>query len=403
MSGVFSGKSIILGVCGGIAAYKSAELIRLLKKNGAEVRVIATRNAFHFIGRHTLQALSDNPVLADLFDGGPDASIKHIEWAQEADLIILAPATANIIGKFANGIADDALSTLLLAAFCPVIICPSMNTKMYENAATQRNLKRLASDGHYIMTPGAGELACGTSGAGRLPEPGEIIDYAVDVFTPKTLSGKRILVTGGPTLEPIDPVRFISNPSSGKMGVAIARAAAHRGAEVILVLGPSSIPNPSEKNISVIRIKTAVEMRQAVLDHFDSIDIVVKAAAVGDYRPDSPSEHKIKKIENQLTLVLEKNPDILLELGKLKTRQILIGFAAETQSLEKYAAAKMNQKNLDIIVGNIVGRKFSGFASDTNQVVFFYRDGTRETPPLMEKYELAHLLFDRIEHRFLSS
>ncbi len=399
MYGIIRGKSVILGVCGGIAAYKSAEILRLLKKHGANVRVLATRNALHFIGRHTLQALSENPILVDLFDEGPDASIKHIRWAQEADLVVVAPATANLIGKFANGIADDALTTLLLATDCPIVIAPSMNTKMYENAATRRNLEQLEKDGRWIMPPGSGALACGTSGAGRLPEPAEIIDYTVDVFTPKTLAGKRVLVTAGPTLEPIDPVRFIGNPSSGKMGVAAARAAAHRGADVTLVLGPSNIPDPPEKSISVIRIKTALEMRAAVLDHFDDVQIVVKAAAVGDYRPVSPREHKIKKIDDQLTLVLEKNPDILMELGKLKKDQILVGFAAETQFLEQHAADKMNQKNLDMIAGNIVGLPSSGFSSDTNQVTFFYRDGTSETPPLMEKYELAHLLFERIERR----
>lgn len=397
---ILRGKTIGLGICGGIAAYKSVELLRILVKHGAKVRVIATRNALNFIGKHTLQALAGNPLLTDLFEDGADASIKHIEWAQQSDAVIIAPATANCLSKLAQGMADDALSTFLLAAECPVIAAPSMNSVMYDSPPVRRNIKQILHDGRFIIFPSAGLLACGTEGTGRMPEPLHIADYLISVLTPKTMKGRRIMVTAGPTREHIDPVRFISNPSSGKMGFAIARAAAHRGAEVILITGPVSLPFPPEKNINTIPIISAADMKEAVFEHFDQVDILIKSAAVGDYRPKSPKKHKIKKTEDDLTLLLAKNPDILKEAGERKKHQFLVGFAAETESLEQNAVSKMQQKNLDMIVGNLIGSPETGFSADTNQVTLFLRNGTQEKLPVMSKYKLAGLLLDHILQRF---
>jgi len=394
-------KTIVLGVSGGIAAYKSVELLRLLKKAEADVRVIMTQNAQEFVGPLTFQALSENPVCTNLFEKGGDASIRHIDWAQNADAVIVAPATANIIAKYANGIADDALSTLMIAVTSPVLLCPAMNTHMYENKAVQRNLETLRSYGYTIVEPDAGELACGTTGPGRLPEPPDILDRLLCALTPKDLKGKRIVVSAGPTREHIDPVRFISNPSSGKMGYAIARAAEYRGGDVMLVSGPTNLPNPV--NMEVIRVQSAREMAQAMFDQMDSADIVIKTAAVADYRPRDASDHKIKKGDDEKSLSLVKNSDILRELGKRKTSQILVGFAAETRELEKHASQKLEKKNLDMIAGNLVGDPSSGFGTDTNLVTLFYRDGTKESLPSMEKDAVAHILLDRVVERIMGA
>lgn len=387
-------KNIILGVTGGIAAYKSVELLRLLVKNGAMVRVIMTDNAKKFVTPLTFEALSGNKVCTGLFEKTDDASIRHINWAQKADAVVVAPATANFIGKTANGIADDALTTFILAVICPLIVCPSMNTNMFQNRAVQRNMDILKSDGHIVMEPGAGELACGTTGPGRLPEPETIYAGVLSCLSPKDLSGKTVLVTAGPTCEPIDPVRFIGNPSSGKMGFAIARAAGQRGAKVILISGPTHLPDPD--NISVIRVQTAGQMADAVFKQSKQADIVIKAAAVSDYRPVSYAKQKIKKEKDELVLTLEKNPDILKELGKRKKGRILVGFAAETEHLNKYAEKKLAEKNLDMIAGNLVGSATSGFASDDNKITLFYKDGTKESLPVMGKDKAAHILLDRI-------
>ncbi|MEE8398471.1 MAG: bifunctional phosphopantothenoylcysteine decarboxylase/phosphopantothenate--cysteine ligase CoaBC, partial [Desulfobacterales bacterium] len=337
---------------------------------------------------------SGQSTSTSLFKGGDEASIKHIDWAQEADAVVIAPATANIIGKFANGIADDALSTFIMAVTCPVMICPSMNTNMYESKAVQRNLETLRNDGFYVLSPGEGDLACGTSGPGRLPEPVEIMDRLLAHLTPKDLLGKKVLVSAGPTHEAIDPVRYISNPSSGKMGYAIARAAENRGADVILVTGPTHLTDPI--HVNTIKVRTAAEMADVVCEHFDSVDIAIKAAAVSDYRPREQARQKIKKKAKEMVLSLAQNPDILKTLGKIKTNQILVGFAAETQDLEQNATAKLKEKNLDMIVGNLVGEPDSGFAADTNRVTLFFRDGTREALETMEKDAVAHTLLDRI-------
>jgi phosphopantothenoylcysteine decarboxylase/phosphopantothenate--cysteine ligase len=311
--------------------------------------------------------------------------------------VVIAPATADLIGKLANGIADDALTTMLLVVTAPVVLCPSMNTNMYHSRAVQRNLDVLRSDGYSIVEPGAGDLACGTVGPGRLPEPPQILDRLIGRLTPKDLKNQRVLVTAGPTREPIDPVRFISNPSTGKMGFAVARAAEHRGATVTLITGPTALADPLA--VDVIRVQTAEEMARAVLDRFENCDIVIKTAAVSDYRPESATAHKIKKDRAAQTLELEQTADILKELGRRKTHQVLVGFAAETEDLRENAAQKLAAKNLDIIAGNLIGSPGSGFESDTNQVMLFFQDGTRETIPVMDKLAIAHIILDRVVQR----
>ena len=394
-------KKVVLAVCGGIAAYKSIEILRLLKQADAEVRVVLTKSAQWFVGALSFEALSGQPVFKDMFQEGREASFRHIDWAQEADGVIIAPATANMIGKLANGIADDPLSTFMLAVTSPVLICPSMNSHMYAKRAVQRNLDTLRSDGYVVMEPGSGPLACGTTGPGRLPEPEGIFDRFLSCLSAKDLAGKKILVTAGPTIEPIDPVRFISNPSSGKMGFAVARAAEYRGAEVILISGPTRLPDPM--NVTTIRVRTADEMADAVYKHYGNADVIIKSAAVSDYRPQASQAHKIKKNKNELVLRLQQNQDILKVLGQKKKHQVLVGFAAETKELEKNATQKLLEKNLDIIAGNLVGGSDSGFESDTNNVTLFFKDGTREPLPTMEKLEVAHILLDRIVAKKLDS
>lgn len=395
---VLCGKNIVVGVSGGIAAYKSVELVRLLIKSEAVVRVVMTKNAAEFVGPLTFEAISGQPASSDLFERKGDASIKHIEWAEEADVVVVAPATANVIAKHANGIADDALSTFLLAVTCHVVFCPSMNAHMYENMAVRRNLDTLRADGILVVEPGEGELACGTSGPGRLPEPPEIVDRIAYCLYPKDLYGKKVLVTAGPTQEPIDPVRFVSNPSSGKMGYAIAKAAAHRGADVVLVSGPTNLPGPA--NVKTVRVGTAAEMADAVFEHVKDSRVIIKSAAVSDYSPVSAATQKIKKEKDEMILEMKKNRDILRELGGIKEDRILVGFAAETENLDKNAAEKLNKKNLDMIVGNLVGRPDSGFGTDTNKVNLYHRDGTVESLPTIEKEDVAHIILDRVVRKF---
>jgi len=392
-------RNIVLGVCGGIAAYKSVELLRLITRAGAGVRVVMTANAEHFVGWMTFEALCGQPVTTSLFSRGDRASFKHIDWAQEADAVVIAPATANMLGKLAGGIADDALSTFMMVVTAPVLLCPSMNTNMYQSRAVQRNLEILQSDGFHLLEPGTGDLACGTVGPGRMPEPELIYDRLVACLAPKDLRGRNVLVTAGPTREAIDPVRFISNPSSGKMGFAVARAAEHRGAEVTLVSGPTHLPEPP--NVKVVRVVTAAEMHAAVLRHVQSAHIIVKTAAVSDYRPETAAMHKVKKDGREnLRIDFVRTPDILRSLGDRKRRgQRLVGFAAETEQLEQYAQKKLVEKNLDIIVGNVVGVSDSGFATDTNRVTLFFRDGSREEIPLMDKDAVAHILLNRVVER----
>ncbi|MBC8438436.1 MAG: bifunctional phosphopantothenoylcysteine decarboxylase/phosphopantothenate--cysteine ligase CoaBC [Deltaproteobacteria bacterium] len=390
-------KNILLGITGGIAAYKAVELLRLLKKAGANVNVIMTDSAQKFVGKTTFEVLSENPVLSDLFFFDTESSVKHIELATKAHAAVIAPATANTIAKLAHGIADDALSTTLLAVTCPVLVCPSMNTDMYQNIRVQRNLDILEKDGWVILDPDSGVLACKTVGTGRLPEPWFIFDRVEAMLSKKDLRGKNILVSAGPTVEPLDPVRFISNHSSGKMGYAIARAAEKRGGQVSLVSGPVSLNAPV--GVESICVQTCEEMATQMLARFDQADIIIKVAAVADYKPLDPKTSKIKKKENikDLSILMTQNPDILKLLGKKKTKgQFLVGFAAETDDLEKNARLKIKKKNLDMIAANIVGSSDSGFKADTNKVKLFFRDGSSFDIPLMEKDKVADILIDKV-------
>ncbi len=388
------GKRIVIGVSGGIAAYKAAELVRLLVREEALVQVVMTANAARFVSPLTFGALSGNRVVSHMFDEAAGA-MDHISWGQDSDLIIIAPATANVIAKIAHGIADDFLSTMTLAATARILVCPAMNTRMYENQATQENLAVLQRRGIFVMEPGAGQLACRDEGPGRLPEPAEIVDEARSIVSKQDLAGLQVLVTAGATHEPMDPVRYISNRSTGKMGYAVATMARTRGASVKLVTGPTSLPVP--RGVEAERVTTAVEMREAVVKHFAASDIVVMAAAVSDYRPHATKDQKIKKGPEIQTLELVKNPDILAELGTLKGKRncVLVGFAAETEDLLANAEKKLRDKNLDMIVANDVSREDAGFAVDTNEVKILFRDGKVESPPLMKKEEVADLVLDQ--------
>ena len=392
------GKKVTVGVTGGIAAYKAAELVRLLVREGGQVSVAMTRNATRFITPITFQALTGSPVIWDMFaQEGPD--MEHISWAQQSDMIVVAPATANIIGKMACGIADDFLSTMLLASTAPILLCPAMNVKMYENPVVQENLTRLKERGIHIMEPQEGVLACKAEGKGRLPEPGAIFERIKGIIAPKDLEDYKLLVTAGPTVEPIDPVRFISNHSSGRMGYALARAARDRGAHVVLVSGPTSLTPPY--GVEFHRVETAQEMKEVVVDTAPQCDAVIKAAAVSDYRPKAQASQKLKKGAKTLKLELVKNPDILAELGKMKDkapgRPILVGFAAETQDLLANARKKLEAKNLDMIVANDVSRSDAGFQVETNQVKLIFRNGGIKELPLMSKEKVAHKILDHVK------
>ena len=389
-----NGKEVIIGVTGGIAAYKTAELVRLLMKDDIMVKVAMTKSATKFVTPLTFEALSGEMVIHDMF-GQEGTAIDHIRWGQESDLIIIAPATANFIGKMAHGIGDDFLSTCVLAATAKTLVCPSMNTRMFENPAVQENLDLLKRRGFIIMEPGQGALACGTEGPGRLPEPDEILQQAKRLLSNQDLTGLKILVTAGPTTEPIDPVRYISNRSSGKMGYALARAAARRGADVILVSGPTDLNPPP--GLSFCQVITAEDMRRSVFENRSGCDIIIKAAAVSDYRPRDCAEQKIKKGAESISLELVKNPDILAELGSIIEGfpSVLVGFAAETEDLIVNAEKKLKAKNLDMIVANDVSRKDAGFDTDTNLVKFIYRDGHVDDAPLLSKDKVADLVLDR--------
>ena len=394
-----SSKNIILGISGGIAAYKSVELMRLLQKQGADVKVILTESAKEFVAPLTFQVLSGNPVYSKMFGDEYETKVRHIEWAEKADCVIIAPATANIIGKIANGISDDVLSTFMMAIDCPVVICPAMNSKMYENRIVQRNLDILEKEGFIIVEPASGELACGTQGKGRFPDHDFIVDQLISSLTKKDLQGKNVLLTAGPTRESFDPVRYITNHSSGKMGYSLAKMAKLRGANVTLISGPTNLSTPY--GVNKIPVTTAQEMADQVFSLMDENDIIIKVAAVADYSPVHVEDQKIKKKSDELTLNLKKNTDILKEVGKRKKDQILIGFAAETNEMEEYASGKLVEKNLDMIVGNLVGIPSSGFGSDTNKVTMFFKSGDSIELPSMEKENVANAIIDRIIKRFL--
>ncbi|WHH59902.1 bifunctional phosphopantothenoylcysteine decarboxylase/phosphopantothenate--cysteine ligase CoaBC [Petroclostridium sp. X23] len=391
---MLKGKVVVIGVCGGIAAYKSADLVSKLKKLNAEVHVIMTRSACEFIKPLTFQSLSQNAVIEDMFEKPRAWEIEHISLAQKADVFVVAPATANIIGKVANGIADDMLSTTVMAAKCPVIFAPAMNCNMYENPIVQQNIQKLKDFDYLFVEPGYGRLACGDIGKGKLADTDDILDRIIETAAyDKDLAGHKVLVTAGPTRESIDPVRFITNYSSGKMGYAIAKAAKYRGAEVILVTGPTDL-SPI-KGIKTIPVNTALEMHDAVMEHFKDATLIIKSAAVGDYRPVETSENKIKKNEGFLEMKLIKNPDILMELGAGITHQVLIGFSMETQNLEGYAKEKLTKKNLDMIIANDLSQQGAGFSVDTNIVTILDRSGSMERLPKMAKDRLAHIILEK--------
>jgi phosphopantothenoylcysteine decarboxylase/phosphopantothenate--cysteine ligase len=392
---MLKGKRVVLGVTGGIAAYKAAEFVRLLVKEEVDVHVVMTENAQEFITPLTFQTLSGNPVVTDPFALLEDAEIGHIALADLAELVVILPATANIIGKIANGIADDFLSTMVMATKARVLLVPSMNVNMWENKALQKNIQTLIGIGYYLMDPGEGELACHWYGKGRLPELNEVVEKMEDLLSPKDLKGEQILITGGPTQEPIDPVRFITNRSSGKMGAALAKMARRRGAEVILITGPSSLP-PPRRDIQWVPVRSAEEMREAVFAHLEGSSVVIKSAAVSDYRPKAASEKKIKKGSSEYVLALERTKDILEELGKKKGKRILVGFAAETEDLMANAKKKLLEKNLDLIVANDVSKPGAGFGVDTNQVKVLYPSGQVKDLPLMTKEEVAQFILDDV-------
>ena len=388
-------RRIILGVTGSIAIHKSIDLASQLVKHGASVHVVMTENATRLVQPLQFQVISRNPVLLDLFNAGSDWKPTHINLAAQADLLAIVPATANVIGKIANGIADDVLSTVAISAHCPVLIAPAMEEHMYENPFVQANIKALRAHAVEVVEPVSGDLASGSQGMGRLNTVEVILERIVQLMcATNDLANKKIVVTAGPTREYLDPVRFISNRSSGKMGFAVAEAAYRRGAEVILISGPTTVPPPT--GFDCHYVDTAMEMREALLEVFDKADIVIMTAAVADYRAETVSPDKIKKKSDQLTIELVKNPDIAQELGSRKTHQILVGFAAETSDLLNHARQKLVDKNLDLIVANDILAEGAGFDGDTNVVTLLNRDGKQEQLPLLSKREIADIILDRV-------
>lgn len=389
------GKNIVLCVTGSIAAYKAADLTSRLRKQGAEVYVIMTKSACEFITPLTLESLSGHPVVSDMFARVQSWEVEHISLAKRADVFAIVPATANIIGKAACGIADDMLTTTLLATRAPVVIAPAMNTGMYENPIVQQNMRTLKARGMHFVEPVVGHLACGATGPGKLADPECIEQAIVDALTVRNCEGLSVLVTAGPTQESLDPVRFLTNHSTGKMGYAIAARARARGAKVTLITGPVAIEPPV--GVEVVPVRSACDMHDAVMGRLAQQDIVIKAAAVGDYRPAAQANDKIKKKDGEMTIELVRNPDILAEIGQHKTdAQTVCGFSMETRDLLENSRAKLEKKNCDLMVANNLKVEGAGFAGDTNVVTLLYRDGTAEAVDLMRKDELADVLLDRL-------
>lgn len=388
-------KTVVVGVTGGIAAYKALDVISTLRKNDVEVHVIMTKSATEFVSPLTFQSISQNMVVTDMFEEPKAWEIQHISLAKKADLMLIVPATANIIGKIANGIADDMLSTTIMATKAPVVFAPAMNTNMYSNKIVQENICKLKKYGYDFIEPVLGRLACGDEGIGKLPNPKIIADKVIsDIYDLKDLKGKKVLVTAGPTIAPIDPVRFITNKSSGKMGYAIALEARDRGAQVTLISGKCNLDEPF--GIDVKKVTTNEEMLNAVLCEFDNHDIIIKSAAVSDYKMETYSAEKIKKVGNSLKLNLIKDTDILKTLGKIKTHQVLVGFAAESNNLISNAKSKLDNKNLDYIVANDITGNGIGFASDENKVTILCKDGNNIELEKMSKKQVARELFNII-------
>jgi phosphopantothenoylcysteine decarboxylase/phosphopantothenate--cysteine ligase len=390
---------IALGVSGGIGAYKAVEVARGLQKRGHDVVAIMTANAMRFVGPITFEAITRRRVITDQFETGSNADIEHIAIASTIDLLLIAPATANLLGKLAHGIADDFLSTLYIATRAPVLVAPAMNTQMFAHEAVRANLDTLAGRGVRFVEPGEGYLACGWIGKGRMAEPDEIVAAVEDVLRPHgPLRGQRVLVTAGPTYEDLDPVRYLGNRSSGKMGFTVAAEAARRGAEVTLVAGPSAVDPPPVREL--VRVRTAEEMHKAVIERADAMDVVIMAAAVADYAPAERAAQKVPKGGDTVTLVLRKTPDILADLGRRRLASgrgpVLVGFAAETENVVAHAAAKRDAKHVDLIVANDVSRADAGFAVDTNEVTLVGPDGV-EAVPLQSKSRVAAAVLDRVE------
>lgn len=390
-----SKKNVVIGVTGGVAVYKALDVISRLKKKDINVDVIMTKSACEFVTPLSFQSLSQNAVIKNMFDEPKVFEIQHISLAKKADVLVVVPATANIIGKVANGIADDMLSTTIMATNAKVIFAPAMNTNMYNNPIVKENIKKLKSYGYEFINPSSGRLACGDVGDGKLADTEEIAEVILShLHEPKDLVGKKVLVTAGPTRANIDPVRFLTNRSTGKMGYAIAEEARDRGAEVVLVSGPTSIKSPL--GVKIIKVETNEEMLNAVKAEFDTSDIVVKSAAVSDYKPKTYSDKKIKKGPGNLNIELERDNDILKELGTLKKHQILVGFAAESNDVIENAHIKLKKKNLDYIVANNITESNAGFGSDTNRVTVINRDGKEISLDNMSKRLVGHELFNMI-------
>ena len=390
-------KKILLGITGGIAAYKSAELVRLLMKAGVEVRVVMTQSAREFVQPLTYQALSGHRVYTDTFDGEADSAMDHIELARWADLMLIAPASADSLAKLAHGYADNLLLTLCLASKQPVAVAPAMNQQMYATAATQENILHLKSQGRLVWGPAIGEQACGDVGPGRMLEPEALVKQVIEYFEPGRLLGKKVLITAGPTREEIDPVRYISNKSSGKMGYALARAATRAGASVTLVSGPVCLSAPEQ--VERIDVSSAIEMRDAVIQRAEQVDIFIACAAVADYRVARVSDQKIKKSAETMQIDLTRNPDIVSEVAHLGKKPFTVGFAAETQNLSKYAQDKLERKNLDMIAANLVSNG-SAFEKDSNELLVLWPGG-EQSLPLASKDEIASHLIDLIADRFI--
>ncbi|HLS53924.1 MAG TPA: bifunctional phosphopantothenoylcysteine decarboxylase/phosphopantothenate--cysteine ligase CoaBC [Tissierellaceae bacterium] len=393
---MLKGKHIVLGVTGGIAVYKAADLVSRLKKQGASVEVIMTEAAEEFVDPLTFQTMSLNPVHTDMFREIEKYDVEHISLAQKSDIILIAPATANTIGKIANGIADNLLTTVVMASTAKVIFAPAMNTFMYKNPIVQENIKKLEGLDYEFIEPGVGLLACGDYGAGKMAEPEVIVDYLINSINKKDLKGREILITAGPTIEPIDPVRYITNHSSGKMGYSLAEEATKRGANVTLISGPTNLEAP--KGVRLIKVKTTQEMFKAVEDNFEQCDALIKSAAPADYRPEHRQERKIKKKDDndELNIKMVRNPDIAKYFGNRKGNRVVIGFAAETNNLIEHAKVKLKSKNLDFIVANDVTQGGAGFGTDTNIISVVDANEDVTDYPKMGKKEVANIILDRL-------
>lgn len=390
-------KTVVIGVCGGIAVYKACDLVSKLKKTGVNVHVIMTKSATEFVAPLTFQTLSQNYVVEDMFESPKTWDVEHISLAKKADVFVLAPATANVIGKVANGIADDMLTTTIMATKAKVLIAPAMNTNMYENPVVQRNIQTLKDLDYKFVEPESGRLACGDIGSGKLASVDTIFNSIIELLeTKKDLEGTSMIITAGPTVESIDPVRYITNRSTGKMGYSIAKKAIERGADVTLVSGPTNIVPPQNLK-KFIQIESAEDMYNAVLENMDENQVIIKSAAVADYRPKEYSDNKIKKSDDDLSIRLDRTKDIALELGKIKNNKILVGFAAETNDLLENAKNKIQKKNLDFIVANDLTQDGAGFGVDTNIVKIIDREGVIQEHPKMKKEEVADVILDKIK------